>query len=101
MEFIKIKLTALSLLLVLLSACAFTATKKNETLQLMDGSNLVIKNNKVVKITDKTGEIVSIKKGAMLELTNGNYIYIRLDGTVKKIEINDSSSSHGGHSHSH
>ncbi len=97
----NIKLTLLSLLLITLSACALTSTKSNESLQLIDGSNLLISNGIVTKITDKTGETVSIKKGAMMELTNGDYIYIRQDGTVKKIEIDDPSSSHAGHSHSH
>ena len=100
----KIKLISLSLLLITLSACASTATKSNDPIQLMDGSNLFIDNGKAVKITDKTGETVSIKKGGMLELANGDYIYIRLDGTVKK--LGESKSSHGhssksssGHSH--
>jgi len=95
----KIQLILLPLLLVTLSACALTAQKSNESLQLMDGSNLVIENSQVVKITDKTGEMVSIKKGAMIELATGDYIYIRLDGTVKKIKINESSNNHSGHSH--
>jgi len=97
----KINLISLSILLITLSACASTAIKSNGSVQLIDGSNLFIDNGKAVKITDKTGETVSIKKGAMMELTNGDYIYIRQDGTVKKIEIDDPSSSHAGHSHSH
>ncbi len=95
----KLKSIFVLLLLISLSACTLTPQKSNESLQLMDGSTLVIKNNHVIKMTDKTGEIVSIKKGAMMELNTGNYIYIRLDGTVKRININDTSNT--PHSHSH
>ncbi len=100
----KTKLISISLLLVTLSACVSTATKNSESLRLMDGSNLVTDNGKVVKITNKIGETISIKKGGMLELANGDYIYIRQDGTVKKMEINKSSHGHSsksssGHSH--
>jgi hypothetical protein len=100
----KIKSISLLLLLITLSACASNATKSNEPIQLMDGSNLFIDKGKAVKITDKTGETVSIKKGGMLELANGDYIYIQRDGSVKK--MGGSKSSHGhnsksssGHSH--
>jgi hypothetical protein len=100
----KIKLIALSLLLTTLSACVSTTTKNSEPLRLMDGSSLFIDNGKVVKITDKTGVAVDIQKGKMQELANGDYIYIRRDGTVKK--MGESKSSHGhssksssGHSH--
>jgi len=99
----KIKSTLLSLLLLTLSACASTATKSSEHLQLMDGSNLFIDDGNVIKITDKTGKTVS--KSGVLELANGDFIYIRRDGTVTKIEENkpshghNSKSSSSGHSH--
>ncbi|MFK5948302.1 MAG: hypothetical protein QM500_05995 [Methylococcales bacterium] len=100
----KLKLIALSLLLTTLSACASTATKHNEPLRLMDGSNLFIDNGRVIKIADKTGSTVDIPKGKMLELANGDFLYIRRDGTVKEIEESksshgDSSKSSSGHSH--
>ena len=100
----KIKLISLSILLITLSACVSTASKSNKSLQLMNGSNLFIDNGKVVKITDKTGASVDIQKGRMQELANGDYIYIRLDGTVKKMGESKSSHGHGsksssGHSH--
>ena len=102
---IKIKLISLSLLLIILSACASTATSNSESLRLMDGSNLFIDNGKVVKITDKKGASVDIQKAKMHELANGDYIYIRRDGTVNKIEASKSSHGHksesssSGHSH--
>ncbi len=101
----KIKLISISVLLVTLSACASTAKNSSESLHLMDGSNLVIDNGKVVKITDKTGETVDIQKGKMQELANGDFIYIRRDGTINKIgeskssRGHNSSSSSSGHSH--
>jgi hypothetical protein len=104
MKPMKIKLIALSLLITTLSACVSTSTKSGESLQLMNGSVLVIDNGKAVEITDKTGSTVNIQKGKMQELANGDYIYIRRDGTVSK--MGESKSSHGhssksssGHSH--
>jgi len=99
MKPMQLKSIFLPLLLITLSACALTPQKSNESLQLMDGSTLVIENNYVIKMTDNTGEIISIKKGAMIELNTGNYLYIRLDGTVQKININNASNNHHGHSH--
>jgi ABC-type Fe3+-hydroxamate transport system substrate-binding protein len=100
----KIKSILFLLLLITLSACASNTTKSNEPIQLMDGSNLFIVKGKVVKITDKTGATVEIQTGRMQELANGDYIYIRRDGTVSK--MGESKSSHGhssksssGHSH--
>ncbi len=100
----KIKLITLSLLLVTLSACVSTATKSNKSLPLINGSNLFIDNGKVVKITDKTGATVDIKKGRVLELANGEYIYIRRDGSVDRMGESKSSDGHSsksssGHSH--
>ncbi len=104
MKSMKPKLIALSLLLTTLSACVSTTTKHNEPLRLMDGSNLFIDNGKVIKITDKTGATVDIQKGKMQELANGDFLYIRRDGTVRKIEESKSSHSYGSNSnnnHSH
>jgi len=102
MEPIRIKSISLLFLLLTLSACAST-TKSNGSLQLMDGFNLFTNNGKLVKITDKTGNIVS--KRGMLELANGDFIYIRRDGTVTKIEENKPSHEHNSKSsssaHSH
>ncbi len=101
----KLKLIALSLLLTTLSACVSTATKHNEPLRLMNGSNLFIDNGRVIKITDKTGATVDVQKGKMQELANGDFLYIRRDGTVRKIEESKSSYDHSsksnsnGHSH--
>ncbi len=88
----KIKLTLISLLLSLLSACASTAPSQ-ESLHLMDGSSLYIDSGKVVKMTDKTGAVVEIKKGKAWALEEGGYVYIRQDDTIKK--IGESSSAHG------
>lgn len=94
----KIKSIAISLMLIALTACASNAIKRDGTLKLMDGSSLVVDNGKVVKMIDKTGAVGDIKKGGMLELANGDIIYIRQDGTVDKME--ESESSHGHHSNS-
>ncbi len=79
--------------------------KSNKPLHLMDGSTLFIDNNKVVKMTDKTGVTVDLQKGKMQELANGGFIYIRRNGTINKIgeskssHRNNSSNSNSGHSH--
>ncbi len=92
-------------MLITLSACASTSTKNDDSLQLMDGSNLFIDNGKVVKITDKTGKPISIEKRRMLELANGDFIYIRKDGSINKLKTSNNSDGHnsksstGGHSH--
>jgi hypothetical protein len=70
----------------------------------MDGSNLVIDNGKVVEMTDKAGQPVSIVKRRMVELANGDFIYIRKDGSVNKLKANNNSHGHNsksssGHSH--
>ena len=101
----KIKSILLSVLLATLSACTSTATNSSEPLHLIDGSNLVIDNDIAVKIIDKTGAAINIEKSRMYELANGNYIYIRRDGTVNRIGESNSShrknskSSNSGHSH--
>ncbi len=102
------KTIILSLLLTTLSACVSTTTKDSESLRLMDGSKVIIDNGKLVDIIDKTGEISS-KNSGMMELANGDFIYIKRDGTVNKLESSSSSHGHnsksnnnssgGGHSH--
>jgi len=94
----KIKLITLIIMLITLTACVSTSMKSSESLLLRDGSNLFIDNGKVVKITDKTGAIIEIQRGKMQELANGDFIYIRRDGTVNS--IGTSKSSHGHNSKS-
>jgi hypothetical protein len=97
------KTILISLFFAAISACA--STKSNESLQLMDGSSLFIHEGKAVRLTNKAGEAVAVKKGAMLELENGNYIYINQDKSVNKINTDnnshahDTNSSSSGHSH--
>lgn len=101
----KLKSIALSLLLITLSGCAGTATKSNEVLQLEGGSKLIVDNGTAVQLIDKSGATLSVEKSRMMELSNGDFIYIRKDGTVNKLEkSNDSSQGHSsksssGHSH--
>ncbi len=100
----KIKTITFLLILVTLPACVFTATKSSESLRLMDGSNLFIDNDKVVKFTDKAGATIEIQKGKMHELASGEFIYIRRDGTVNKIGGGESSHGHSSQkssSHNH
>ncbi len=99
----KLKIIVLSLLLTTLSACVSTPTKSNESLRLMDGSMVIIDNGKLVEIFDKTGAVAS-KRSGMMELANGDFIYIKRDGTVNEIKSNNSSDGHNsksssGHSH--
>ena len=89
----KITIFALSLLLVTLAGCASITLVKNQYLRLSDGSHIIIENGKAIKITDKTGAMVTVKKG-MLSLANGDFIYIRQDGTVKITEMNNSPHTH-------
>ncbi|MDQ7089123.1 MAG: hypothetical protein Q9M50_00520 [Methylococcales bacterium] len=91
----KIKLISLIFLLFVMTSCA-TITRENKPLKLKDGSSVFIENEQVIKIIDKTGKIVSIEKGVMLELVNGNFIYIRRDGKVNNLKTPKPSK---GHSH--
>jgi hypothetical protein len=89
----KIKIIVLSLLLITIAGCASIAPVRNKSLRLTDGSNIIIENGKAIKITDKTGATVAVKKGMMV-LANGDFIYIRQNGTVKITEMNNSAHTH-------
>jgi hypothetical protein len=95
------KLILIPFLLVAISACA--AMKSNESIHLMDGSYLFVEEGKAERIVDSTGEIVGVKKGTIMELANGNFIYIKQDGSVNKIKTDSYSrkldENNNGHSH--
>ncbi len=93
----KIKIFALSLLLVTVAGCASITPIRSQSLRLINGSNIIIENGKAIKITDKSGTPVTVKKG-MLSLANGDFIYIRQDGTVKITEMNNSPHTHNSNS---
>ena len=86
----KIKIVTLSILLAVLSACASITPIKNKNLRLINGASLLIENGKATKIITSTGATVSVKKG-MMELDNGDFIYIGQDGRVKIMKTNNSS----------
>ncbi len=92
------------LLTVVACASSNPALKNNESVQLMDGSYLYIEGGKAVRIADSTGEPVAVKKGAMMELANGDFVYVKRDGSVNKIETDSHAHKHdsnavSGHSH--
>jgi len=93
-------------ILLAVAACASSnsAMKNNESVHLMDGSYLYIEGGKAVRIIDSTGEPAAVKKGAMMELVNGDFIYVKRDGSVDKIKTDSHSHTHksnstSGHSH--
>jgi hypothetical protein len=89
----KIKIIVLSLMLITIAGCASITPIRNKSLRLIDGSSLIIENGKAIKITDKTGATRTVKKGTMT-LANGDFIYIRQNGTVKITEMNNSAHTH-------
>lgn len=86
----KLKLVTLLVLLAVLSACASITPIRNKQLRLINGSSLLIENGKATKIIDTTGATISVEKGVM-ELDNGDFIYIGQDGRVKIMKTNNSS----------
>jgi hypothetical protein len=95
------KLILIALFLVAVSAC--TAMKSNESVQLMDGSYLFVDEGKALRIVDSTGAELAVKKGTIMELENGKFIYISQDGSVNKIKTDSYSrkldENNSGHSH--
>ncbi len=93
--------------LTFIVACASTtkhdSVREKDVLQVIDGSTVFIEYGKVVHIVDSQGKTVPVKKGAMMELADGNFIYVRQDRSVKKINTENESKKNEvmGHNHTH